>query len=60
MNSLEFVLMVQEMRFLQKAYFKTRDKDILLKSKETERKVDSCIDEMLKGIPLFEKEGVIK
>lgn len=58
MNSLEFVLMVQEMRSLQKTYFKTRDKVVLLQSKDAERKVDSCISEMLKGIPLFEKDEV--
>ena len=56
MNSFEFVFMVQEMRSLQKTYFKTRDKDVLLKSKAAERKVDSCISEMLKGIPLFNAE----
>ena len=56
MNSLEFVLMVQKMRSLQKTYFKTRDKNVLLQSKDAERKVDSCISEMLKGIPLFNAE----
>ena len=56
MNNLEFVFMVQKMRSLQKTYFKTRDKDVLLQSKDAERKVDSCINEMLKGIPLFNAE----
>ena len=38
-----FVVMVFEMRNLQKAYFRTRDKDILQQSKEAERKVDAYI-----------------
>lgn len=31
------------MRYAQKEYFKTRDKSILLKSKELERKVDTFL-----------------
>lgn len=37
----EFIELVREMRNAQKEYFKTRDKDVLLKSKELECKVDS-------------------
>ena len=57
MSYLEFVLMVQKMRELQKTYFKTRDKDVLRQSKDIERKVDTCIGEMLNGIPLFDMDG---
>lgn len=39
----EFIELVREMRNAQKEYFKTRDKNILLKSKELERKVDSFL-----------------
>ena len=58
MNSLEFILMVQKMRELQKTYFKTRDKDVLQQSKDMEKKVDTCINEMLNGIPLFDSDEV--
>lgn len=37
----EFIELVRGMRNAQKEYFKTRDKSVLLKSKELERKVDS-------------------
>jgi hypothetical protein len=33
----EFIELVREMRNAQKEYFKTRDKSVLLKSKELER-----------------------
>ena len=39
----QFIELVREMRNAQKEYFKTRDKDVLLKSKELERKVDSFL-----------------
>lgn len=39
----EFIELVREMRNAQKEYFKTRDKNVLLKSKELERKVDSFL-----------------
>lgn len=39
----EFVKLVYEMRKAQKEYFKTRDKSVLSKSKELERKVDSFL-----------------
>ena len=39
----EFIELVREMRNAQIEYFKTRDKNVLLKSKELERKVDSFL-----------------
>lgn len=42
-NMNEFIELVREMRNAQKEYFKTRDKSVLLKSKELERKVDSFL-----------------
>lgn len=39
----EFIELVREMRNAQKEYFKTRDKNVLLKSKELECKVDSFL-----------------
>lgn len=39
----EFIELVNEMRNAQKEYFKTRDKNVLSKSKELERKVDSFL-----------------
>lgn len=39
MNDFEFL--VFEMRALQIKYFKSRDRDVLIKSKEAEKKVDA-------------------
>ena len=39
----EFIELVREMRNAQKEYFKTRDKNVLQRSKELERKVDSFL-----------------
>lgn len=39
----EFVEKVEKMRQLQRAYFKSRDKDILIACKEKEREVDEFI-----------------
>mgnify|MGYP003309933269 CR=1 FL=1 len=36
----EFTELVRKMRNAQKEYFKTRDKNVLQRSKELERKVD--------------------
>lgn len=44
----EFIELVREMRNAQKEYFKTRDKSVLLKSKELERKVDSFLAHKVK------------
>jgi hypothetical protein len=49
----EFLEMVIEMRELQKKYFKTRDKMILAKSKEMEKKVDAAIEKLQDGLLLF-------
>ncbi len=42
-----FVTTVQDMRDAQKAYFKTRDHDVLIKSKTLEVKVDEMVDGMI-------------
>jgi uncharacterized protein Yka (UPF0111/DUF47 family) len=44
----EFVELVREMRNAQKEYFKTRDKNVLQRIKELERKVDAFPNELLK------------
>lgn len=43
----EFVELVREMRNAQKEYFKTRDKNVLQRSKELERKVDSFLAQLV-------------
>jgi hypothetical protein len=40
---LEVLALVKEMRWYQKQYFKTRDKEVLIKSKQLE----ACVDEKL-------------
>jgi hypothetical protein len=45
---LKFAFLVNEMRQSQKYYFKTRDKDMLIKSKNLEKAVDSLLSEILK------------
>lgn len=47
----EFVKTVREMRNAQKEYFKTRDKEVLAKSKELERKVDRMLSSMFSDTP---------
>ncbi len=44
MNQNDFVMLVKQMREAQKKYFKTRDRLVLLESKELERKVDKQIE----------------
>ena len=39
----EFIELVREMRNTQKEYFKTRDKNVLQRSKELERKVENSL-----------------
>ncbi len=47
MNKFErFVASVEQMRDLQKQYFKTRDRGILQQSKNAEREVDKAIKEL--------------
>ena len=38
---LEYILLIVEMRDKQKEYFRTRDRDILIRSKELEKTVDA-------------------
>lgn len=39
----EFIELVREMRKTQREYFRTRDKNVLSRSKELERKVDAYL-----------------
>ena len=53
----EFVRLVDEMRQTQKLYFRTRDANVLNKSRELEKKVDAAIrkyDEDKLGGKLFD------
>ena len=43
----EFIELVREMRNAQEEYFKTRDKNVLQRSKELERKVDSFLSQLV-------------
>lgn len=43
-NPSDLVALVAEMRAAQREYFKTRDRDVLQRSKELERAVDAMID----------------
>ena len=56
----KFIKIVQDMRDMQKAYFKTRDREMLTRSKSLEAKVDVMADEMIDMIgdatPAEEKE----
>lgn len=45
MNVSEFTRVVKEMRDAQKAYFKNRLREDLVRSKELERRVDQAISE---------------
>ena len=44
MDEKQFFCLVDLMRIYQKEYFKTRDKDVLIKSKQYEKLVDQEID----------------
>ncbi len=44
----EFIELVAQMRAVQKNYFKTRSKDVLLESKNLERQVDAAIAQLCK------------
>lgn len=44
MNPVQFFDKVAEMREAQKEYFRTRSKDALIKSKQTEREIDNEIE----------------
>ena len=41
-----FVTAVAEMRHLQREYFRTKDRNTLLKAKNVERKVDAMLEEL--------------
>lgn len=43
-----FIDLVFTMRQAQKSHFKTRDKDILIKSKTFEKQVDSMLDKLVR------------
>ena len=45
----EFVTMVEEMRRLQREYFRTRQSGVLQDAKQAERKVDQMIADFRKG-----------
>ena len=45
MNYQDFKALVKEMRQAQKKYFRTRDKNVLAKSKELEAKVDEVLSD---------------
>lgn len=49
----EFMQLVREMRKAQKDYFKTRDRNVLAKSKQLEKRVD---DEIKKEEALVENQ----
>ena len=62
MNSRDFFDMVCRMRKAQKNYFKTRDRDALIVSKEIERQVDEEINRVntvlaKKGMPFVSIEN---
>lgn len=44
MNPVQFFDKVAEMRDAQREYFRTRSKEALIKSKQTEREIDSEIE----------------
>lgn len=54
MSYLEFVLLVRKMRAAQKDYFKVRSQRVLLQCKDLERQVDTQIEELTNGKPLFD------
>lgn len=43
MNSGEFVSLVREMRNCQREYFRTRDRNVLIRSKSLEQRVDEAL-----------------
>lgn len=57
MNPSAFVALVTEMRAMQRAYFKTRDGEVLHRSKQLEKQVDKAIVAMEDDRPsLFDTE----
>ena len=45
----EFISMVEDMRRLQREYFRTRQSGVLQEAKQAERKVDQMIADFRKG-----------
>ncbi len=43
MTSSEFFLLVRDMRYAQREYFRTRSKDSLMRSKALEKQVDEAL-----------------
>ena len=43
MNNAEFIALVRDMRLCQREYFRSRSKNVLLKSKALEKKVDDAL-----------------
>lgn len=49
MISMKYVELVRETREMQKAYFRTRDKGVLKKSKQLEKQLDMETEAILSG-----------
>ncbi len=47
MNAIELATLVQELRNAQKEFFRTRERDILLKAKTLEIQVDEAVEKIL-------------
>ena len=45
----DFISAVEEMRRLQREYFRTRQSGVLQEAKQAERKVDQMLDDFRKG-----------
>lgn len=46
MKTSDFVELVRQMRLAQKEYFKTRSRDVLIKSKCLEKRIDEALKEV--------------
>ena len=47
MNYAEFIALVRDMRLCQREYFRSRSKNVLLKSKALEKKVDEALSSQM-------------
>lgn len=62
MNAREFFDKVSEMRLMQRAYFKSRDKDTLVECKRLEAEIDaeiSRVNLILKAKETLGKKGLV-
>ena len=62
MNAREFFNKVSEMRLMQRAYFKNRDKDTLVECKRLEAEIDaeiSRVNLILKAKEALGKKGLV-